>query len=220
MFLARIISTLPRRRFYTYLPSSAPTPGFALLHSYSSTHPYAKPYNDVSPSNTSSSLTGQVESVEINVAPGIALEGHKRQVVGAVLDLLQGKVTVQKMSRSFWAEDAVFEDNMNKAIGINEVEGHVWSLKTLMKDIKVLNHQVTQVEPNIVMDVENQYNVRSLNTEKVVKSKVVISIDKNNKIKRVMDMWGGSLPEGMLSKALRRVNAYTTAKVVGIPEGH
>jgi len=63
----------------------------------------------------------------------------------------------------------------------------------------MLSHQVTQVEPNIVMDVENRYTVRSLNAEKVVKSKVVIDIDGSGKIKRVLDMWGGSLPEGMVS---------------------
>jgi hypothetical protein len=49
------------------------------------------------------------------------------------------------------------------------------------------------------MDVENRYTVRSLNAEKVVKSKVVIDIDGSGKIKRVLDMWGGSLPEGMVS---------------------
>lgn len=177
MFSARILSALPRRRFYTFLPSSASTSSFALLHAYPSNSPHAKSYNDIPSSNTStappprnptnhadappakpttqpdsaywndqspaikssssstrpapepsdSPLTGQVESVEINVAPGVKLEGHKRQVVGAVLDLLKGNVTVHKMSRSFWAEDAVFEDNMNKAVGINEVEGHAVS---------------------------------------------------------------------------------------------
>lgn len=35
---------------------------------------------------------------------------------------MQGKVTLQKLSRRFWADDAVFEDNMNKAVGMDEVD--------------------------------------------------------------------------------------------------
>ena len=66
--------------------------------------------------------TGLVDTLEIHCAPGVKLEGHRRQIVGAVLDLMQGKVTLQKMSRRFWAEDAVYEDNMNKAVGIDEVD--------------------------------------------------------------------------------------------------
>lgn len=99
------------------------------------TAPDSAYWNDQSPATSSSApgtrpapepsdsgLTGKVESVEINLAPGLELRGHMRQVVGAVLDLLQGKVNKQKMERRFWADDAVFEDWASKAVGIVEVD--------------------------------------------------------------------------------------------------
>jgi hypothetical protein len=157
------------------------------------------------PEPSDSGLTGQVESVEIRVAPGVQLAGHARQIVAAVLDLLQGKVTRQKMSRKFWAQDAVFEDNMKKAVGIEEVDAQWWGLKALMKDIKMLRHEVTSVAPNRVeMEVENKYVLRHMptSTGSVVRSTVVIEMDDDGKIKKVQDKRNGHFPEGKLSEVM------------------
>ncbi|KAA8894348.1 hypothetical protein FN846DRAFT_763780, partial [Sphaerosporella brunnea] len=165
--------------------------------------------------------TGQVESVEIQVAPGLELKGHQRQIVAAVLDLLQGKVTRQKMSRNFWALDAVFEDKMKKAVGIDEVDAQWWGLKAMMRDIDMISHKVTAVEPKRVeLEVENRYVLRhtpaSMGT--VVKSVVVIETDEEGKIKKVLDKQDGKLPQGKLSEYFRRATAISRAKLVDIPK--
>jgi len=84
------------------------------------------------PEPSDSGLTGQVESVEINVAPGLQLTGHRRQIVAAILDLMQGKVTKQKMDPRFWCEDVVFENNVNKAVGLGEVEAQWVRIRSLL----------------------------------------------------------------------------------------
>lgn len=153
------------------------------------------------PKPTDSKLAGQVETVELKLAPGVKLDGHLKQVVGSVLDLFQGKASKQRLA--YWREDSVFEDYMNKAVGKKEVEGHWYGLLKVMNDIRMLGHKVIKVDPEEnVVEVETQvkYTLAVIQKEQVIDSTVRIEVDGDGMVRRVQDMWGGRLPEGSIAK--------------------
>lgn len=165
-----------------------------------------------------------MESLQIHCRDGIEIEGHNKQVVGAVLDMMQGKVTTAKMN--FWEEDdsnagvPVLENNINKAVGRQQVEALLWGKARAMSNISMQHHEVVRNSENeIEMEVVNQYTVKGVGTVHTIKSRVTIEINpETGKIRRVIDRWGGELPTGKFAELFRKAGGYATSKIVNVPK--
>lgn len=69
------------------------------------------------------------------------------------------------------------------------------------------------------MDLTNNYTVKGLGTQKEISSVITIAYDEvEGKITKVQDKWNGSLPEGSIADAFRRLNAVSVPKMVSVPK--
>lgn len=67
------------------------------------------------------------------------------------------------------------------------------------------------------MDLEQEYKAAGIT--KLMKSKIVIELDGEGKIKHLVDKWNGDeMPTGMMATYARRANAATVPKFVSVPE--
>lgn len=109
-----------------------------------------------------------IENTNIKTADGVKLEGHKKTLVGSVLDLFAGRPSLQKLQ--LWADDAVFEDPIAVAKGRKEFEPQWYGLQTAFSEIERLSHQVTSSDNPIVMDLKTRYVVKGIGQEKTIVS--------------------------------------------------
>jgi hypothetical protein len=49
------------------------------------------------------------------------------------------------------------------------------------------------------LELRNKYQL-PMGVERIIKSKVIIELDGKGKIKKVLDMWNGSLPDGIVAR--------------------
>ncbi|KAI5790553.1 hypothetical protein FPQ18DRAFT_36501 [Pyronema domesticum] len=101
------------------------------------------------------------------------------------------------MSSGCWTRDVKFEDGLNIAKGWGELSSHAWGLKTLLR-AKILSHKVLKTNP-IELELRNKYQL-PMGMERIIKSKVIIELDEKGKIKAVLDIWNGSLPDGIIAR--------------------
>lgn len=72
------------------------------------------------PPKEESPLSGHIENVQINSAPGVKLRSHHQgQIVGGLLDLLAGQP--ERDVLDFWRDDAVLVNPFVEAKGREEV---------------------------------------------------------------------------------------------------
>jgi len=94
-----------------FKPSSANS---FLSRMSSSTPTSATPSSSSLPSASQLSL----KNVNIETAPGIELSQDQKTIVGSVLDLFQGHVSLKKLA--LWDENATFNDPLTTATGYKQ----------------------------------------------------------------------------------------------------
>ncbi|KAI9654447.1 MAG: hypothetical protein M1831_005413 [Alyxoria varia] len=158
----------------------------------------------------------QIENTNINTAEGVKLDDHKKTLVGCVLDLFAGRPSKAKLQ--LWDDNALFEDPLAYAQGRKEYEAQWYGLQSAFSEVERKSHEVTSSGNPIAMNLKNRYVVKGMNTEKIIDSVILISVNDAGKIEKVQDKWSGSLPDGAIANAFRRLNASTMPKVVGVPK--
>lgn len=69
------------------------------------------------------------------------------------------------------------------------------------------------------MDLKTRYVIKGINKEQTIASKVLIHYNEaNGKITHVQDKWGGELPDSAFKDAMRKLNAVSVPKMVGVPK--
>ncbi|KAK1069475.1 hypothetical protein LTR74_004800 [Friedmanniomyces endolithicus] len=156
-----------------------------------------------------------LESKDIKTASGVDLSEHQRTVIGSVLDLFAGRPSLAKLQ--LWKDDAEFTDPLTIAKGRKQYEAQWYGLQTAFSEIERLGHEVKSNGNPIEMDLDTRYVVKGLGMEKKISSKIEIWME-GDKIVKVADKWDGSLPEGSIAQAFRRLNAMTVPNIVGVPK--
>jgi len=156
-----------------------------------------------------------VETTQINTAPGVELSESQKFLTGSVLDLFAGRPTVKKLS--LWTDDAVFTDPLTIAEGRKQYSAQWYGLKAAFSDIKRLSCQVTSSGNPIEMDLKTLYKVKGLGTEQTIDSKIKIHYE-GEKITKVEDRWNDQLPEGAFANAMRNLNSVVVPAFVGVPK--
>lgn len=144
-----------------------------------------------------------IESTNIQTAPGVNLNEDQRTIVGSVLDLFAGRPSLEKLS--LWTDDAVFEDPITQARGRKQYEPQWYGLQAAFSEIERLHHSVTSSGNPIEMDLKTRYKVKGIGMEQVIDSKVLINLDNQGKITHVQDKWDGKLPESSIQNVSQRI---------------
>jgi len=157
----------------------------------------------------------KIEATNINTAPGVSLSDTQKTLVGSVLDLFAGRASLPKLA--LWKDDAEFVDPICIAKGRQQYEAQWYGLQTAFSELERQHQEVTSSGNPIEMDMKMRYVVKGINKEQIMQSKVLIHTD-GDKITKVEDKWNGSLPDGSIANAFRRLNAQTMPHIVGVPK--
>ncbi|KAI4619930.1 hypothetical protein J4E83_005153 [Alternaria metachromatica] len=157
-----------------------------------------------------------IETKNVQTAPGVTLSEQQNTIVGSVLDLFAGRPSLPKLQ--LWRDDATFTDPITIAEGREKYSAQWYGLQSAFSEIERLNHQVKDAGNPILMDLRTRYVIKGLNKEQLIQSVVAIHLDEQGKIKKVEDKWDGKLPDSSIANAFRHLNAVTVPKFVGVPK--
>jgi hypothetical protein len=93
-----------------------------------------------------------------------------------------------------------------------------YGLQSAFSRITLLSHQVTSAGNPLKVELSNQYVVKGINKEQTVNSVVNIWTRSDGKIEKVEDRWDDKLPSGPFQDTLRKLNAVSVPKMVGVPK--
>ncbi|PHH65712.1 hypothetical protein CDD82_1638 [Ophiocordyceps australis] len=153
---------------------------------------------------------------KVMAGPGVSLNDHQRLLVGSVLDLFEGHVTLKHLS--LWQPTATFEDAIAMAQGYDAFAAQWYGLAAVFKAIKIQRHLVRAGGNPLELALSNSYVVKGLNKEQLIDSVVRIHVGPDGRIAKVEDRWNDEMPEGAVGQALRRLNGSVTAKLVKVPK--
>lgn len=163
------------------------------------------------------STTGlNIETKDIQTAPGVSLSTDQKTVVGSVLDLFAGRPSLQKLA--LWRDDATFTDPLTIAEGRDRFAAQWYGLQQAFSEIERLHHSVKDAGNPILLDLKTRYVIKGIGKEQTIQSLVAIHTDGEGRISKVEDKWDGKLPEGSIANAFRHLNAVTVPKFVNVPK--
>nr|CAE76355.1 conserved hypothetical protein [Neurospora crassa] len=151
-----------------------------------------------------------VSNTLILEAPGVDLTPYNKILVGAVLDLFEGKPTLKHLS--LWNPDATFVDPIATAQGYNQYAAQWYALAQVLSPVKIQSHEVVSSGNPIEIKLHNRYTLPPINKKQDIHSLVKIWVDDNGKIARVEDRWDGELPDGALNEVYPCVSGEDNPK--------
>ncbi|KAF1845223.1 uncharacterized protein K460DRAFT_355066 [Cucurbitaria berberidis CBS 394.84] len=163
-----------------------------------------------------STSTLNIETKDVQTAPGITLSQEQQTVVGSILDLFAGRPSLPKLA--LWRDDATFADPLTIATGRDRYAAQWYGLQSAFSEIERLHHQVKDAGNPILLDLKTRYVIKGINKEQTIQSVVAIHLDDQGKISKVEDKWDGKLPDGAISNAFRHLNAVTVPKIISVPK--
>lgn len=134
-----------------------------------------------------------IESKDIQTAPGVSLSDDQRTIVGSILDLFAGRPSLPKLA--LWRDDAAFTDPLTIATGRDRFAAQWYGLQSAFSEIERLHHSVEDAGNPILLDLKTRYVVKGIGKEQTIQSLVAIHLDEQGKISKVEDKWDGKLPE-------------------------
>jgi len=144
---------------------------------------------------------------------------HKR-VMEDLNELYCGRPTREIFDRT-WTKDAVFEDPLTKCKGFHEYAPQWYALPKMFSQSETLASRVmsSTSSPNrLVYSQTQEYTYRFFGSKKVVESIILVDLDDDDKIIRLVDQWHGKdLPIRFGAHFLRRMNAKIVPWLVHVP---
>lgn len=138
-----------------------------------------------------------IETKDVQTAPGVKLSEEQNKIVGSVLDLFAGRPSLPKLR--LWRDDATFTDPITIAEGRDKYSAQWYGLQSAFSEIERLNHQVKDAGNPILMDLRTRYVIKGLGKEQLIQSEVAIHLDAEGKIAKVEDKWDGKLPDSSIA---------------------
>ncbi|KAI9652273.1 MAG: hypothetical protein M1829_001682 [Trizodia sp. TS-e1964] len=116
-------------------------------------------------------------------------------------------------------DDAVFEDPLTIANGRREYSAQWYGLASVFSNVERLSHRITSAGNPMTIDLSSKYKVKGLGKEVTIDSTVFVFVDSaTGKISKVQDKWNGTLPDGAIKNAFRRLNAVSVPIMVSVPK--
>ncbi|KAJ3556594.1 hypothetical protein NM688_g1943 [Phlebia brevispora] len=124
------------------------------------------------------------------------VEEKYHDVVHDLQELFCGRPTLAILERR-WRRDAVLEDPWSKCVGFGEVAAHFFALSKICSQSERLATRIVSasLKPNRLIFSQTQaYTLRWIGSRKVISSFVVVELDDDLKIIRLVDQWNGEDP--------------------------
>ncbi|GAA97833.1 hypothetical protein E5Q_04512 [Mixia osmundae IAM 14324] len=148
---------------------------------------------------------------------GIPLEGKRLQLVQDAMALFGSKPSPEIFKRS-WTEGAIFEDPIAYCKGSAEYYPQWLGMPKAFPISETLEWKVVTNEPNLIEYTQKQKYTLPIKATKVMDSLVRMELDSSEKITHFEDRWGGKpCPTNKIAMFLRRANARTVPKLIGVP---
>ncbi|KAG7452691.1 uncharacterized protein BT62DRAFT_18530 [Guyanagaster necrorhizus] len=144
---------------------------------------------------------------------------HQR-IMADLKELYCCRPTMEIFERS-WNKDAVFEDPLSYCKGYKEYAAQWFVLPKLCSKSETLSTRImsSTSSPNrLVFAQKQEYTARLFGHKKVIDSIVVVDLDREEKIVRLVDQWDGKVPTWFGSHTLRRANAKVVPWLVHVPK--
>ena len=138
-----------------------------------------------------------IETKNVQTAPGVKLSEQQNTIVGSVLDLFAGRPSLPKLA--LWRDDATFTDPITIAEGREKYSAQWYGLQSAFSEIERLSHEVKDAGNPIMMDLRTRYVIKGIGKEQTIQSVVAIHLDEQGKIAKVEDKWDGKLPDSSIA---------------------
>ncbi|PBK77956.1 hypothetical protein ARMSODRAFT_946796 [Armillaria solidipes] len=203
----------PSQTFHSsILPHSIPTP--ALLESVAGAAHYSGVKVDPE------SLKHKRASMDRRSSTNEPVKADHQRIMADLKELYCCRPTVEIFERS-WNKDAVFEDPLSYCKGYNEYAAQWFALPKLFSKSETLSTRImsSTSSPNrLVFAQKQEYTPRLFGRKKVIDSIIVVDLDREEKILRLVDQWDGKVPTWFGSHTLRRANAKVAPWLVHVPK--
>ncbi|KAK0228361.1 hypothetical protein IW262DRAFT_1264011 [Armillaria fumosa] len=210
----------PSQTFHSsILPHSIPTP--ALLESVAGAAHYSGVKVDPE------ALKHRRASMDRRSSANESVKADHQRIMADLKELYCCRPTVEIFERS-WNKDAVFEDPLSYCKGYNEYAAQApyflsdWCLQPkLFSKSETLSTRImsSTSSPNrLVFAQKQEYTPRLFGRKKVIDSIIVVDLDREEKILRLVDQWDGKVPTWFGSHTLRRANAKVAPWLVHVPK--
>ncbi|KAL2402337.1 hypothetical protein ABEF95_001077 [Exophiala dermatitidis] len=173
------------------------------------------------PSESSSQPASFAEyDIQARVPPapsGSELTPHQSLLIGSVMDLFAGRPSKRKLS--LWADDGSFQDPLTIAEGRKQYEAQWYGVVATMSDVKQEFAEIVSLGNPIELHLKDRYTIKGVGKDELIDSSVLVYLtDDGQKIKKVVDRWGGEMPpDGPFAKAMRNLNSVTVPAFVHVP---
>jgi len=207
---ARSVSP-PSQTFHSeFLPRSVPTP--ALVESVASGAHYSGAHTDPLLHHRGNSKHRH-SSTEVRA--------DHQGVLSNLEELYCCRPTREIFDRS-WRKDAIFEDPFTKCKGFDEYAAQWFAMPKIYSKSQTISIRVmsSTLSPNRLVYAQTQeYTYRFLGYKKKVDSIIVVDLDEDEKIVKLLDQWNGHEPPTRYGALfLRRANAKLIPWLVKVPK--
>jgi len=127
--------------------------------------------------------------------------------------------TLEIFERS-WSRDAEFEDHFCKCKGYKEYTAQWFAIPKLFSHSDQLSKRVMSSTDNpnrLIYFQQQEYTIRLLNKKKIIESIVVVDLDEDDRIVRLVNQWNGDLPNYFGSSFLRTLSAKLAPWLIHVP---
>ncbi|KAH0584263.1 hypothetical protein H2248_009812 [Termitomyces sp. 'cryptogamus'] len=149
------------------------------------------------------------------------LKPEHRRVLNDLRELYECRPTVDIFERT-WSPDAVFEDPISLCRGYNEYTAHWFAMSKIYSESKILSMRVmssTHSPNRLVFSLSRQYSYRFLKRKKIIDSIIIVDLDDNDKIIKLVNQWSGKdLPNWRGAHLLRVINARVVPCLIRTPK--
>lgn len=148
------------------------------------------------------------------------LNHDHHRVLDDLTELYCCRPTLEIFERS-WNKDAEFEAPQCKCKGYKEYTAQWFAMPKLFSRSEQLSKRVmssTDSPNRLVYFQRQEYTFRLLNKKKVIESIIVVDLDENDRILRLVDQWnGGDLPTHFGLSLLRTLCAKVVPWIIHAP---
>ncbi|KAK0210569.1 hypothetical protein DFS33DRAFT_1370990 [Desarmillaria ectypa] len=198
----------PSQTFHSsILPHSIPTP--ALLESVAGAAHYSG--IKVDPEALKHRRASMERRESCNNEP---VKADHQRIMADLKELYCCRPTVEIFERS-WNKNAVFEDPLSYCKGYNEYAAQWFALSETLST-RIMSS--TSFPNRLVYAQKQEYTARLFGRKKVIDSIIVVDLDREEKIVRLVDQWDGKVPTWFGSHTLRRANAKIAPWLIHVPK--
>ncbi|PPQ89092.1 hypothetical protein CVT25_006464 [Psilocybe cyanescens] len=153
--------------------------------------------------------------------PHTVLKHDHEQILKDLTELYSCRPSRDIFERS-WSKDAEFEDPYCKCKGFDEYAAQWFAMPKIFSKSEQLSKRIMSSTDNpnqFIYQQTQQYTTRLLKKKKVIESIIIVEMDDNDKIIRLIDRWDGKdLPYRYGASFLRTLNGKVTPWLVRVPK--